>query len=193
MRPASSRGELQLARLGKPVDRALWDMTPQTVNAYYNPLMNQITFPAAILQPPYFDPAADPAVNYGAIGAIIGHEIGHGFDDQGDSSTPPAASATGGRRQLPPSSPSAPSALGKQYDQFEPIPGTKINGKLTMGENIGDLGGLEMAYAAYRRYVAQHGEPPVIDGLTGDQRFFLAYGQSVALEAARRMRCANGC
>lgn len=170
--------DLQLSRLGKPVDRALWEMNPQEVNAYYNPLMNQITFPAAILQPPYFDPAADPAVNYASIGAIIGHEIGHGFDDQGRQ-----FDATGRIRDWW----SADSGkqfdaraekLGKQYDAYEPIPGTKINGKLTMGENIGDLGGLEMAYAAYRRHVAQHGEPPVIDGLTGDQRFFIAFGQT---------------
>jgi endothelin-converting enzyme/putative endopeptidase len=178
MRSAEFAWQRELERLPKPVDRALWTMTPQTVNAYYNPLMNQITFPAAILQPPFFDPAADPAVNYGSIGAIIGHEIGHGFDDQGrqfDASgrirdwwTPAAAAEFAKRAE----------ALGKQYDQFEPIPGTKVNGKLTMGENIGDLGGLEMAYAAYRRHVAQHGEPPVVDGFTGDQRFFLAYGQS---------------
>jgi endothelin-converting enzyme/putative endopeptidase len=178
MRSAEFGWQLQLARLPKPVDRALWDMTPQTVNAYYNPLMNQITFPAAILQPPFFDPAADPAVNYGAIGAVIGHEIGHGFDDQGrqfdatgrirDWWTPTAAAEFAKRAE----------ALGKQYDQFEPIPGTKVNGKLTMGENIGDLGGLEMAYAAYRRHVAQHGEPAVLDGFTGDQRFFLSYGQA---------------
>ncbi|MFL6846019.1 MAG: M13 family metallopeptidase [Allosphingosinicella sp.] len=170
--------KLQLSRLGKPVDRSLWDMTPQTVNAYYNPLMNQITFPAAILQPPYFDPKADPAVNYGAIGAIIGHEIGHGFDDEGrqfdatgklrDWWTPEATAQFEARTKR----------FGEQYDQYEPIPGTKINGKLTMGENIGDLGGIEMAYAAYKRYTAEHGEPPVIGGLTGDQRFFIAYGQS---------------
>ena len=170
--------KLQVDRLGKPVDRELWSMTPQTVNAYYNPLMNQIVFPAAILQPPYFDPAADPAVNYGAIGAIIGHEIGHGFDDQGrqfdatgrirDWWTPAAAAEFAKRADR----------LGKQFDQFEPIPGTKINGKLTMGENIGDLGGLEMAYDAYRRSVAQHGEPKPVDGLTGDQRFFLSYAQA---------------
>jgi putative endopeptidase len=177
MRSADFGWQLQLARLPKPVDRAMWEMTPQTVNAYYNSLMNQITFPAAILQPPFFDPAADPAANYAAIGAVIGHEIGHGFDDQGrqfDASgrirdwwTPAAAAEFAKRADV----------LGKQYDQFEPIPGTKVNGKLTMGENIGDLGGLEMAYAAYRRHVAQHGEPPVIEGFTGDQRFFLAYGQ----------------
>jgi putative endopeptidase len=170
--------KLQLDRLGKPVDRSLWDMTPQTVNAYYNPLMNQITFPAAILQPPYFDPAADPAVNYGSIGAVIGHEIGHGFDDQGRQ-----FDASGRIRDWWTQASSTEFAkraekFGNQYDQYEPIPGTRINGKLTMGENIGDLGGLEMAYAAYRRHVAQHGEPPVIDGLTGDQRFFIAFGQT---------------
>jgi putative endopeptidase len=170
--------DLQLSRLGKPVDRALWDMNPQEVNAYYNPLMNQITFPAAILQPPYFDPAADPAVNYGSIGAIIGHEIGHGFDDQGRQ-----FDATGRIRDWWTAKSGEQfnvkaEKFGKQYDSYEAIPGTHINGKLTMGENIGDLGGLEMAYAAYRRHVAQHGEPPVLDGLTGDQRFFIAFGQS---------------
>jgi putative endopeptidase len=169
---------LQLSRLGKPVDRALWDMTPQTVNAYYNPLMNQITFPAAILQPPYFDPRADPAVNYGAIGAIIGHEIGHGFDDQGRQFDPTGKLRDWWTPQSASQFELRAAAFGKQYDSYEPIPGTHINGKLTMGENIGDLGGIEMAYAAYRRYVAQHGELPVIDGLTGDQRFFIAYAQS---------------
>ncbi|MEA3017556.1 MAG: putative endopeptidase, partial [Sphingomonadales bacterium] len=163
---------------GHPVDRSLWDMSPQTINAYYNPLMNQITFPAAILQPPFFDPNADPAVNYGAIGAVIGHEIGHGFDDQGrqfdatgrvrDWWTPAAAQAFQAQTRR----------LAEQYNAYEPIPGLHINGQLTMGENIGDLGGLEMAYAAYRRYVAQHGEPALIDGLTGDQRFFLAFAQA---------------
>jgi putative endopeptidase len=170
--------DLQLARYPKPVDRGLWDMLPQTNNAYYDPSKNQITFPAAILQPPYFDPNADPASNYGSIGATIGHEIGHGFDDQGrlydpkgalrDWWTPAAAKAYTKRT----------AELVKQYDSYEPIPGTHIKGQLTLGENLGDLGGLEVAYSAYRRYVAKHGEPPVIDGLTGDQRFFIAYGYS---------------
>ena len=170
--------KLELSRLPKPVDRSLWGMTPQTVNAYYNPLMNQITFPAAILQPPFFDPNADPAVNYGAIGAIIGHEMGHGFDDQGrkfdatghmrDWWTKASADSYTGRAQK----------LVAQYNDYEPIPGTHVNGQLTLGENLGDLGGIEAAYQAYRRYVAQHGEPPVIDGLTGDQRFFLAYAEA---------------
>jgi len=169
---------LQLKRYPKPVDRGLWDMLPQTNNAYYDPSKNQITFPAAILQPPYFDPNADPASNYGSIGATIGHEIGHGFDDQGrlfdpigklrDWWTPASAKAYTTRT----------AELVKQYDAYEPIPGVHIKGQLTLGENLGDLGGLEVAYAAYRRYVAKHGEPPVIDGLTGDQRFFIAYGYS---------------
>ena len=169
---------LQLSRLGKPVDRGLWDMTPQTVNAYYDPTMNQVTFPAAILQPPFFDPAADPAVNYGETGATIGHEMGHGFDDEGrqfdaqgrlrDWWTKASADRYTVHAQ----------ALVRQFNGYEPIPGVHINGQLTLGENLGDLGGLEAAYAAYHRYVARHGEAPVIDGFTGDQRFFIAYAQS---------------
>jgi endothelin-converting enzyme/putative endopeptidase len=169
---------LLLSRLPNPVDRTLWGMLPQTNNAYYDPTQNQITFPAAILQPPYFDPNADPASNYGSIGATIGHEIGHGFDDQGrqfdgkgrlrDWWTPTAAKLYTARAQR----------LVQQFNGYEPIPGVHIKGQLTLGENLGDLGGLEVAYAAYRRYVAKHGEPPVIDGLTGDQRFFIAYGYS---------------
>ena len=170
--------KLLLSRFPKPVDRSLWDMLPQTNNAYYDPTQNQITFPAAILQPPYFDPNADPASNYGSIGATIGHEIGHGFDDQGrkfdahgrlaDWWTPMAAKLYTART----------AELVKQFDSYEPIPGVHIKGELTLGENLGDLGGLEVAYAAYKRYVAEHGQPPVIDGLTGDQRFFIAYGYS---------------
>jgi putative endopeptidase len=169
---------LQLSRLGKPVDRTLWAMTPQTVNAYYDPPMNQVTFPAAVLQPPFFDPAADPAVNYGETGATIGHEMGHGFDDEGrqydaqgrlrDWWTPLSAQRYTAHAQK----------LVDQFNGYEPIPGVHIKGQLTLGENLGDLGGLEAAYAAYRRYVVRHGEPPVIDGFTGDQRFFLAYAQS---------------
>ena len=170
--------KLLLSRFPKPVDRTLWDMLPQTNNAYYDPTQNQITFPAAILQPPYFDPNADPASNYGSIGATIGHEIGHGFDDQGrkfdargrltDWWSPATAKLYTAHADK----------LVAQYNGYEPIPGVHIKGQLTLGENLGDLGGLEVAYAAYRKYVAQHGEPPVIDGLTGDQRFFVAYGYS---------------
>jgi endothelin-converting enzyme/putative endopeptidase len=178
MRSEEFDWNLQLKRYPKPVDRALWDMLPQTNNAYYDPSKNQITFPAAILQPPYFDPSADPASNYGSIGATIGHEIGHGFDDQGRLFDPigrlrdwwTAASSKAYTVRT--------AELVKQYDSYEPIPGVHIKGQLTLGENLGDLGGLEVAYSAYRRYVAKHGEPPVIDGLTGDQRFFVAYGYS---------------
>ena len=178
MRSGEFFTDLQLSRVPKPVDRDLWAMMPQTVNAYYNPLANQITFPAAILQAPYFDPNADAAVNYGAIGAVIGHEIGHGFDDQGSQ-----FDATGKFRNWwgPETKAKFQLATGKlaaQYDQFEPLPGLKVNGKLTLGENIGDLGGLQMAYTAYQIYKQKNGEPPVIDGLTGDQRFFLAFGQA---------------
>ncbi|TPG13480.1 M13 family peptidase [Sphingomonas koreensis] len=167
---------LQLSRLGKPVDRSLWEMTPQTINAYYNPLLNQITFPAAILQPPFFDPNADPAVNYGAIGAVIGHEMGHGFDDQGSQFGPDGKFANWWSEASRKAFTDRTTALGTQYDGYEPVPGTHIKGALTMGENIGDLGGIQTAYAAYHRSL--DGKPaPVIGGLTGDQRFFLSFAQ----------------
>ena len=169
----------QLSRLDGPVDRALWGYPPQTVNASYNPLLNQLTFPAGILQPPFFDPYADAAVNYGAIGAGIGHEIGHGFDDQGRRFDEKGRirdwwTATANERFQ-----AKAEVLGAQYDTYEPIEGLHVNGQLTMGENIGDLGGLQMAYAAYHRYLDAccGGEAPVIDGLTGDQRFFLGWAQ----------------
>jgi endothelin-converting enzyme/putative endopeptidase len=178
LRAGEFQWNLQLSRLPNPVDRSLWAMTPQTINAYYSPLTNQITFPAAILQPPFFDPSADPAVNYGAIGAVIGHEIGHGFDDQGSRFDAQGRLREWWTPQARERFTALTRQLGAQYETYEPVPGQRINGQLTMGENIGDLGGLEMAYAAYRRHVAQHGEPPVIDGLTGDQRFFLAFAQA---------------
>ncbi|TCS16032.1 M13 family metallopeptidase [Caulobacter sp. BK020] len=166
-----------LSDLGKPVDHGKWGMTPQTVNAYNGGLENKIVFPAGILQAPYFDPAADPAVNYGAIGAVIGHEISHGFDDQGrkidatgklrDWWTPEDAKRFDAQADV----------LGKQYDAYEPVPGAHINGKLTMGENIADLAGLQVALDAY--HASLGGKPaPVIGGLTGDQRLFLAFAQS---------------
>ena len=177
MRAQEFQHNLQLSRLPNPVDRTLWGMTPQMVNAYYSPLTNQITFPAAILQPPFFDPNADPAVNYGAIGAVIGHEMGHGFDDQGSRFDGEGRLRNWWSQQSNERFRALTARLGAQYDTYEPVPGQRIRGGLTMGENIGDLGGIEVAYGAYRHYVAQHGEPPVIDGLTGDQRFFLAFAQ----------------
>ena len=170
--------KLQLARAPKPVDRALWDMNVQEVNAYYNPLMNQVTFPAAILQPPFFDPAADPAVNYGETGATIGHEMGHGFDDEGRQFDATGKLRDWWTKESADRYTAHAQQLVKQFDAYEPIPGVHIKGQLTLGENLGDLGGLEAAYAAYRRYVSRHGEPPVVDGYTGDQRFFIAYAQS---------------
>lgn len=177
-------------RLGKPIDRAEWGMTPQTVNAYYSSTMNEIVFPAAILQPPFFDPQADDATNYGAIGAVIGHEISHGFDDQGRKSD-----GLGNLRDW--WSPADTKAfqqradrLGAEYDAFSPIPGMNVNGKLTMGENIGDLSGLAVAYKAYK--ISLNGKPaPVIGGFTGDQRFFMGWAQvwrSLQREDALRQR-----
>jgi predicted metalloendopeptidase len=182
--------EDMVRQFGKPVDRTRWAMSPQTVNAYYLSTNNEIVFPAAILQPPFFDPNADDAVNYGAIGAIIGHEIGHAFDDQGRKSdgegnlrdwwTPADAKAFEERA----------TRLGAQYDALAPLDGAHVNGRLTMGENIGDLSGLAQAYRAYR--LSLHGkEPPVIGGFTGDQRFFLGYAQawrSNTREAALRQQ-----
>ncbi|WP_157105567.1 M13 family metallopeptidase [Sphingomonas sp. TDK1] len=178
MRSGEFQHQLELARFPKPVDRSLWAMTPQTVNAYYNPLSNQITFPAAILQPPFFDPNADPAVNYGAIGAVIGHEMGHGFDDQGSMFGPTGKFENWWTPKVKADFAARTAALAGQYDSYEPVPGTKINGKLTLGENIGDLGGVEAAYGAYQKYQAKHGKAKTVDGLTGDQRFFLAYAQA---------------
>ena len=163
-------------RLGQVPDREEWGMTPQTVNAYYNSSFNEIVFPAGILQPPFFDLHADPAVNYGGIGAVIGHEMGHGFDDQGSKSDYAGVQRNwwtdGDRRRFE----DLTKKLGAQYAQFCPLDGQCINPGLTMGENIGDLGGLSMAYAAYRLSLGGK-EAPVIDGLTGDQRFFLAWAQ----------------
>src|SRR5690349_14289091 len=170
--------KLQLKRYPKPVDRTLWGMYPQMINAYYNPLANQITFPAAILQPPFFDPNADPAANYGAIGAVIGHEMGHGFDNEGRKFDPTGKLRDWWTPQSGKAFTEKTDALVAQYNSFKPFPDLALNGKLTLGENIGDLSGVEAAYAAFKKYEAKHGAAPVIDGLTGDQRFFIAYAQA---------------
>jgi putative endopeptidase len=145
--------------------------------AYYNPLMNQITFPAAILQPPFFDPNADPAVNYGAIGAIIGHEIGHGFDDQGREFDETGKIRNWWTKDTASKFVKATTMLSGQYDKYCPVADVCVKGALTMGENIGDLGGLQMAYTAYHLSLGGK-DAPVIDNLTGDQRFFMAYAQA---------------
>jgi putative endopeptidase len=169
----------ELKKIGQPVDRTEWGMSPPTVDAYYNPNLNEIVFPAGILQPPFFNPNADDAVNYGGIGAVIGHEMTHGFDDQGrqydpvgnlrDWWTPAAAKAYTERSK----------AIVAQYAAYEPLPSLHINGELTQGENIADNGGLTIAYAAFQKALAKHpqGANKKIDGFTPDQRFFLAWAQ----------------
>lgn len=168
-----------LNELAKPVDKTKWLMTPQTVNAYYQPTANEIVFPAAYLQPPYFNPNADPAVNYGAVGATIGHEIGHGFDDEGSRYDGTGALKDWWTKADRKTFDALGAKLAAQYDKVCPYDGGKTchNGKLTLGENIGDLAGLSMAYSAYK--LSLGGKPaPVLDGLTGDQRFFLSYAQA---------------
>ncbi|MDX6251497.1 MAG: putative endopeptidase, partial [Kribbellaceae bacterium] len=179
MRAAAFEVDRSVAKIGAPIDREEWLMTPQTVNAYYHPLRNEIVFPAAILQPPFFNEHADDAVNYGGIGAVIGHEIGHGFDDQGskydgagnlnDWWTDDDRAAFEQRTDK----------LVEQYNQLEPTeaPGHHVNGALTLGENIGDLGGLSIAYTAYEISLGGE-EAPVVNGLTGPQRFFLSWAHA---------------
>jgi predicted metalloendopeptidase len=160
------------------VDRDEWHMTPQTVNAYYNPGMNEIVFPAAILQPPFFDPDVDDAANYGGIGAVIGHEIGHGFDDQGSKYDGAGNLLDWWTDDDRAEFDSRSASLIEQYDAYEPAdtPGHRVNGALTVGENIGDLGGLAIAAHAYRLATGED-EPPVIDGLTGLQRLMFGWAQ----------------
>lgn len=167
----------QLDKIGKPVDKTEWGMTPQTVNAYYNPLANQITFPAAILQPPFFDPNGDAALNYGSIGAVIGHEMTHGYDDQGSRFGPTGNFENWWTPADAKGFSSRTDKLVKQFDSYEALPGLHVNGKLTLGENIADLGGLATAYDAMK--IATEGTPdPMTDGMTRDQRFFLNFGTS---------------
>ena len=175
-RSSAFEWEYQLADLGKQVDRKKWAMSPATVNAYNGGLENKIVFPAGILQPPLFDPTADAAVNYGAIGSVIGHEIMHGFDDQGRKIDENGAVRDWWTKADAERFKALTTELGKQYASYEAAPGVFINGDLTMGENIGDMSGLEVAHLAYKMSLNGK-EPPVIDGLTGDQRFFLAYAQ----------------
>jgi putative endopeptidase len=193
VRAAEFEYNRNLAKLGKPVDRTEWGMNPQTVNAYYNPSLNEIVFPAAILKPPFFDLNADDAVNYGGIGAVIGHEIGHGFDDQGSAFDgkgvmknwwTPADLAAFKKKTA---------ALVDQYNGFKAFPDLNVNGAFTLGENIGDLGGLSIAIKAYKASLNGK-EAPVMDGFTGMQRVFLGWGQVWAeksREEALRSQIAN--
>jgi len=164
-------------KLGKPVDRLEWGMTPQTVNAYYNPTMNEIVFPAAILQPPFFDMKADDAVNYGGIGAVIGHEVGHGFDDQGSTFDGDGVMRNWWTKKDNEEFKKRTSALVAQYSAFKVFPDLNVNGEFTLGENIGDLGGLTIALKAYK--ASLNGKPaPSMDGFTGEQRVFIGWGQA---------------
>jgi predicted metalloendopeptidase len=176
MRARAFAHDYEVAKLGKPVDRTEWFMSPQTINAYYNSGMNEIVFPAGILQPPFFDPYADDAVNYGGIGVVIGHEIGHGFDDQGRKSDGDGVLRDWWTEGDVERFKKKTDVLVEQYNKFSPLEGMTVNGELTLGENIGDLGGLEIAYHAYKLSL-NGGEAPVIEGLTGDQRFFLGFAQ----------------
>ena len=161
----------------KPVDRTEWGMTPQTVNAYYDPTKNEIVFPAAILQPPFFDMKADDASNYGAIGAVIGHEISHGFDDQGSQYDGDGKLRNWWTPEDRKAFEAITGKLDAQYTAYEPLPGVHVKGKLTMGENIADLSGLQIAYKAWK--ISLNGKPaPVIDGLTGEQRFYYGFSQA---------------
>jgi len=167
----------QVNRLNSPVDRNEWFMNPQTVNAYYSANLNEMVFPAGILQPPFFDPAADPAVNFGGIGAVIGHEMTHGFDDEGRKFDGAGVLSTWWTDADATQFNARAAVLGRQFDTYEPFPGLHVKGDLTMGENIADLGGALVALDAYHHSLG--GKPaPVIDGLTGDQRFFLSYAQT---------------
>ena len=176
-RASSFELDRSLTKIGQPVDREEWLMTPQTVNAYYHPLKNEIVFPAAILQPPFFNEHADDAVNYGGIGAVIGHEIGHGFDDQGSTCDGDGALRDWWTEADRAAFEQRTGALIGQYDALSPIeaPDSNVNGKLTIGENIGDLGGLSIALKAYR-IARGDATPEPIDGYTDEQRLFLSWG-----------------
>ncbi len=175
-RSAAFEWAYRVNRLNGPVDKAEWGMTPQTVNAYYSPVKNEIVFPAAILQAPFFHPDADPAINYGGIGGVIGHEISHGFDDQGRKGDGDGVLRDWWAPEDAAKFKVQADRLGAQYSSYEPLPGHKVQGGLTMGENIGDMGGLSLAYDAY--VISLKGKPaPVLDGFTGEQRVFLGWAQ----------------
>ncbi|MGB5553478.1 MAG: M13-type metalloendopeptidase, partial [Flavobacteriaceae bacterium] len=166
----------EIAKLGQPIDKDEWAMTPQTVNAYYNPTMNEIVFPAAILQPPFFDMEAEDAVNYGTIGAVIGHEIGHGFDDTGSTFDGNGAMRDWWTSQDKEEFKKRTGALIEQYNEFKVLPDVNVNGEFTLGENIGDLGGLSIALKAYK--ISLGGKPaPKMDGFTAEQRVFIGWAQ----------------
>ena len=168
--------EKQLSRIGQEVDASEWFMAPQVVNAYYNPLQNEIVFPAAILQPPFYDYKADAAVNYGGIGAVIGHEISHGFDDQGSRFDAEGNMNNWWTDEDREAFESRNRKLIEQFDSYEPLPGINVNGAFTLGENIGDLGGINVAYDGLQMHLKEKGDPGLIDGMSPNERFFLSWG-----------------
>ncbi|MFZ3289338.1 MAG: M13-type metalloendopeptidase [Telluria sp.] len=176
MRSRAVEYNRELSKLGKPIDRDEWGMTPQTVNAYYNPELNEIVFPASILQPPFFDAKADDAVNYGAIGAVIGHEISHGFDDQGAQYDGDGNLRDWWTKSDHKNFAAKTKMLVAQYNSYSPLPGYNVNGELTLGENIADNSGVAIAFKAYKLSLKGK-KAPVIDGLSGDQRFYMGFGQ----------------
>ncbi|WP_270090366.1 M13 family metallopeptidase [Sphingobacterium sp. SYP-B4668] len=167
--------EENMAKQGKPVDKSEWGMTPQTVNAYYSPLFNEIVFPAAILQPPFYDYRADAAINFGGIGAVIGHELSHGFDDSGAQYDGNGNLNNWWTEEDKEKFDASADALVKQFEAYEPVPGVFVNGRFTLGENIGDLGGSSVAFDALKMYLKDKGDPGLIDGFTQEQRFFLSW------------------
>jgi predicted metalloendopeptidase len=169
------RNAENFAKLNKPVDKTEWGMSPQTVNAYYNPSFNEIVFPAAILQPPFYDYKADVAVNYGGIGAVIGHEISHGFDDSGSRYNADGNLVNWWSDEDLKQFTQLGGSLAEQYSQLEPLPGIFVDGKFTLGENIGDLGGVNAAYDGLHIHLKQTGRPDLIDGFTPEQRFFISW------------------
>ncbi len=174
----------EMNKIGKPVDKTEWGMTPQTVNAYYNPTQNDINFPAGILQPPFFRKDYPAAMNYGGIGAVVGHEFTHGFDDQGRKFDGDGVLHEWWEPQVSEKFDKAAQCVVDKYSQFEVEPGVHVNGQLTLGENIADLGGIKEAYAAYKSWEKRHGTPPAaVSGLTNDQLFFVAFGQIWCTEA----------
>ena len=176
-RAAAFENSRELAKIGKPVDRNEWGMTPPTVNAYYNPTMNEIVFPAGILQPPFYDPKADDAINYGGMGAVIGHEISHGFDDQGSQFDGQGNLRNWWTAEDRKNFDERATCVEKQFDTYEVEPGLHQNGKLVLGESIGDLGGLAISYAAYEKSLEGKPRPKDLDGFTPEQRFFLGWAQ----------------
>jgi putative endopeptidase len=179
MRAANFEANRDLKKIGKPVDRSEWGMTPPTVNAYYNPMMNEIVFPAGILQPPFFDPKADDPVNYGGMGAVIGHEMTHGFDDQGRQFDEVGNLRDWWSKQSAEEYDRRRKAVVDQYSEYQPLPGKHINGELTQGENIADIGGIKLAYAALQKALDKNPQAreQKIDGFTPEQRFFLGWAQ----------------